>query len=151
MTITFTAAELQKVMRQMSHLEVQDIKDVEARDNARAGLDKIEEVNRCLAHGFAQVRRKCWRWLNDDDTSTKGRVYIRPGDTEYNLNLSERRGLDKAEALASAMERLILEYALSEFYSTVNQVELSKKHSLLALDAGNELDELLYTKKPPRV
>lgn len=138
-------------MRQMSHLEVQDIKDVELRDTARAGLDKVEEVNRCLAHGFAQVRRRCWRWLDDDDTASKGRVYIAQGDTTYSLNLSERRGLDKAEALASAMEKLILEYALSMFYSTVNQTDLSNKHSIRAIDAGNELDELLYTKKPPRV
>lgn len=137
-------------MRQMSHLEVQDIKDVEARDNARAGLDKAQEVNRCLAHGFAQVRRRCWRFLSDEMTYEKGRVTA-SGDEEYVLNLSERRGLDKAEALSSAMEKLILEYALSMFYSTVNQTDMSNKHSLRAIDAGNELEELLYAKKPPRV
>jgi hypothetical protein len=151
MTITFTTANIQASLRQISHLEVQDIPDAEARDNARAGLDKIDEVNRCLAHGFAQVRRRCWRFLADDDTNSKTRVYIIPGNTVFNLNLSERRMLDKAEAISSAMEKLAIDYALSMFYSSVNQPELSKKHSLAAVDAGTELDELLYAKKPPRV
>lgn len=151
MTITFSAATLKKVLRQMSHLEVQNIQDAEVRYNSRAGSDKSDEVERCLAHGFAQARRRCWRFLNDDDTDTKSTRVSGTNDLTINLNLSERRMLDKIEPLSSAIEKLILEYALSMFYSTVNQPDLSKKHSILALDASNELDELLYTKKPPRV
>ncbi|MBR5660599.1 MAG: hypothetical protein IKW99_03520 [Bacteroidales bacterium] len=47
------------------------------------------------------------------------------------------------------MSSLVVHYALSRFYSNVSQPDLSNKHSLMAIDAGNEIDNLLYSKLPP--
>lgn len=151
MIIELHTAPILQEIRQKSHLEVQDIKDSELRDNARAGLDKIDEIERCMMDGFAQVSRRCWRFLADDytvhadDAKGESDVYV------YDFLLSERRGANKTEPLTNAMHSLVVQYALAKFYATVNQAELSNKHSLLAIEAGNTIEELLYNKKPPRV
>jgi len=151
MTIELNIETMLLALRQKSHLEVQDIADVVARDNARAGLDKIDEINRNIKDGIAQVSRRCWRFLKDDRAMVAVNTDDMPQTVAFDLRLSERRGTNKAEPLAAAMQSLIIEYALAEFYVTVNHSELSKVHSLAAMDAGNMIEELLYTKKPPRV
>lgn len=150
MTITYTKTNLIAILRQKSHLEVQDIPDPAMRDNARAGLDKTDEIVRCVADGVGQVKRHCWRWLDDDYDTPNNQGSMSFDTITFTFDLSERRRLNKGQPLEAAIRSLIIEYALAKFYSTVNQGELSKKHSLAAIDAGNEIDELLYTKKPPR-
>lgn len=149
MTIELIIEPIFDEIRQKSHLEVQDIQDPAQQYHVRAGLDKEDEIRRCMDDGFAQVYRRCLRFLENtyvvrsDDAPTVSDVRV------YNFILSERRGANKAEPLTSAMHDLVVQYALSKFYSTVNQGELSNKHSLLALEAARTIDELLYTKKPP--
>lgn len=140
-------------IRQKSHLEVQDIKDPEARDNARAGLDKKDEIVRCMNEGFSQVTRRCMRFLEDNYTtvSNNANLLTPPTSYVYDFVFSERRGLNKADTLRDTMSTLVVQYALSRFYVSVNQGELSNRHSLLAVEAGNTLEQLLYTKQPPRV
>ena len=151
MTIQLYTEPVILEVRQKSHLEVQNIADPEARYNARAGMDKIEEVHRCVSEGFSQLRRRCLRFLHDDYTTYAADVDIDfPESFVYDFDLSERRMIGKAEPLKDAMHSLVVHYALSKFYSTVSQADLSNKNSLLALEAGNQLDELLYTKLPPR-
>ena len=151
MTIELITAPILLEIRQKSHLEVQNIDDVVKRDNVRAGLDKLDEIKRCMNEGFAQVSRRCYRWLEDerieyaDDRSAESEVRV------YEFALSERRALNKAEPLTAAMHTLVVEYALAKFYSTVNMADLSNKHSLLAIDAGDTIEALLYAKKAPRV
>ena len=74
-----------------------------------------------------------------------------PTQFAFEFVLSERRSINNTEPLLNEMHTFMVEYALSKFYSIVNQGELSNKHSLLALDAGNNIDQILYTKQPPRV
>lgn len=151
MTIELTTAPIILEIRQKSHLEVQDIKDPEMRDNARAGLDKADEIHRCMEEGFAQLHKRCYRFFEDeyihniDDNEPNNESYV------YEFTMSERRSLNRAEPLTNAMHTLVVQYALAKFYATVNQGELSNRHSLLAIEAGNMIDELLYTKLPPRV
>ncbi len=151
MTITINTEPILLEIRQKSHLEVQDIQDPEARDNARAGLDKMDEIRRCLEDGISQVRRRCLRFLRNeyahwaDDTRAVPESYV------FDFSMSERRSLGKAQPLTDAMHDLAVQYALSKFYATVNQKELSNKHSVMALEAGRQIDELLYEKLPPRL
>lgn len=151
MTIELFTEPILLEIRQKSHLEVQDITDPEKRDNARAGLDKYDEVQRCFNEGIAQVRRRIIRFLADDYEHWKDDTLNIPQSHIFELTLSERRGLGKAEPLTSAMHDLTVQYALAKFYASVNQTELSNRHSVLAMEAGNTIDELLYYKQPPRL
>lgn len=149
MTIELFTDPILHEIRQKSHLEVQDITDPAARDNARAGLDKIEEIRRCLEGGIAQVRKRCLRFLRRDYSQWADDTQTIPASYIFELSLSQRRSAGKAEPLASAMHELVVHYALALFYSTVNQTELSNKHSMLALASADLLSELLYTKQAP--
>lgn len=157
MTIEIFTAPIWLEIRQKSHLEVQDIQDVEARDHARAGLDKEDDIRRCIDDGFAQVARRCVRFLKDhyaeyaDDTGYGDKSSARPTSHIYIFDFTARRGFNKEEALTQAMHDLTVQYALAKFYMTVNQGELSNRHSLAAASAAEMIDELLYYKKPPRV
>ena len=151
MTITFTKSNLMLAMRQKSHLETQNIPDEEARDNVRAGIEKSPEIERCLKHGIAQARHKCWRFLSDSQTDSVSYSDSASSSIVFDFNFSERRILDKAEPLAGALNELIVNYALAEYYVSVNHGELSKAHSLAAMAAAEDIEQLLYAKKPPRV
>lgn len=138
-------------VRQKSHLGVQDIKDPEARDNARAGLDKLEEIRRCVYDGFGQIQRRCGRFLVRDYAVEADNISQMPAAYCFEFSISERRAVNKAEALEDAMHNFVVQYALAKFCATVNQTERSNNHSIAALEYGNQIEELLYTKLPPRV
>ena len=138
-------------VRQKSHLEVQDIKDVEARDNARAGLDKSEEINRCIRSGFAQVERLCLRFLAESFAQETDDAGGLPQYYSYDFEMSLRRASGKSEPLASAMHDFVVQQALAAFYTTVGQAELSARHSAWAQEHARQIEELLYTKQPPRL
>lgn len=151
MVINLYDQELYNDIRKKSHYEVAEIQDVEARYRAEAGTEKQEEILRCIEEGVAQARHRCLRYLDEtiteeaDDTLNPGEVYT------FYFPISERRAISKAEPLTSALHAFVVHYALSKFYSTVSQIELSNKHSLQAVECGNDIDQLLYTKQPPRV
>lgn len=149
MTIELFTDPIIREIRQKSHLEVQDIADPAARDNARAGLDKIEEIRRCMEGGVAQVRSRCIRFLSRDYSQWADDAQSIPESYIFEISLSQRRGANKAEPLTAAMHDLIVQYALARFYSTVNQTALSNTHSMLAIAAGDLLSGLLFTKQAP--
>lgn len=151
MNITIYTTPIFSEVRQKSHLEVQDIKDVEARDNARAGIDKTDEIWQCIRDGFTQLERRCLRFVRETivlETDDGGSV---PESFTYDFIFAERRAANKGTALAEVMHAFVVQHALARFYATVNQVELSNKHGAAADAYGNELDGLLYHKQPPRV
>lgn len=150
MDIIINTAPIILEVRQKSHLNVQDIDNPEARDNARAGLEKIDEIHHCVHDGFAQLQRRCARFLRRTVVPAYDNQEVMPESYTFSLVLAERRGANKAEPLTAAMHAFVVQYALSKFYSTVSQSEQSNKYSLQAVDTGNQIDELLYTKLPPR-
>lgn len=133
-----------------SHQEVSVIDDNEARYRAEAGSEKLEDITRCLGEGLGAVRHRCVRFLKEEITERSDNLSNLPEKVSFDLALSERRAIGKNEPLTKAMHSLVVEYALAKFYSDVSQMELSNKHSALAINAGNEIDDLLYTKLPPR-
>ena len=152
MVITLYTAELINDLRTKSHYEASNfIPDVEARYRAEAGAEKREDLSRCISEGFDRLRHRCWRFLKDEYIQQADNTISLPDQVDIELTLTERRAVNKALPLKEAFHTFVIEYALSKFYSDVHVPDLSNKHSLLAIDAGNRIDELLFTKLPPRV
>lgn len=151
MRIELFLEELVNGIRVISHREVSQIEDIEARYRAEAGSEKMEEIYRCIHDAVARLYSRCLRFIRSDLEVGRDNMTAIPASFVFELDLSERRSINKDIPLAEAMNTFTIEYALSKFYSIVGQSELSNKHSLLALDAGGQIDELLYYKKPPIV
>lgn len=151
MVITLYVSNIISQMRAISHREVSAIDDAEARYRAEAGTEKMDDIRHCVDDAYKRLLGRCSRFLKDSyTTATSDNIGI-PESYVIELSLSERRAINKADPLEEAMHNFVVEYALSKFYSNVSQGDLSNKHSLAALDAGNNLETLLYTKQPPRV
>lgn len=151
MVVRIYTNEIINQVKLTSHNEVSAITDVDARYRAQAGSDKTEEINRCVQESLSRLSSRCSRFLLATHKADATNVMHLPEYLDYELVLSERRERSKTDDLTNAMHHFCAEYTLAKFYSLVSQGELSNKHSLLAIDAGNEIDKMLYTKQPPRV
>lgn len=151
MVIELIVATLLERLRATSHREVAVITDAEARYRAEAGSEKLDDIYACLNDASARLSGRMSRFLIEDQTNYADNQRTIPESYTYTLDIAERRGANKAEPLAEACNTFVLEYALSKFYAIVSQGDLSNKHSLLALDAGAEIERLLFTKYPPIV
>jgi hypothetical protein len=151
MVITLYTAEIINSLRTISHREVAEIADVEARYRAEAGSEKTGEIYSCIEDAAARLSGRCARFLAGAYSTGKDNLHSLPAEYVFEFTLSERRAVNKAAPLTEAMDTFVVEYALSKFYSMVSQGDLSNKHSLLAIDAGNQIAQLLYTKQPPIV
>ena len=149
MKITLIVEELLKDMRQRSHQDVQGMEpDVQYR--TEAGSDKNEQLKREIVTVSSSLTRMLNRWLAEDYDASADNM---PGVAEelvWNLNMSERRMSGKVQPLTDACHDYMVHYVLSRYYKSVNAGELSNTHSLLIADAAKEIEELLYSKKPPR-
>ena len=152
MVITLQTARIVDSIKTISHRELAvAVPDVDIRYKMEAGSEKMVEVNRCILEAIGRVRRRCSRFLADQFASGANNAVSLPENYNFEFIFSERRATNKAESLAAAMHDFVVEYALSKFYSIVSQGELSNKHSILALSAGEEIDNLIYKKNPPRI
>lgn len=151
MVIELYVNELVNQMRAVSHKEVEGVADVEERYRIEAGSEKMDEIHRCLSDAFAKLSHRCSRFIKRSYTQEADNVHSIPQIYHLEFSFSERRALNKGAELVNAMHNFVLEYALSKFYLIVNQGDLSNKHSLLAIDEGNVIDQMLMTKMPPRV
>lgn len=149
MVIKLYTEELVSNIRSISHHEVAEIPDVEARYRAEAGSEKLPFIYKGISEGVGRLVRRCHRFLQGGYAKEKDNAMELPPELVFDFNISERRAVGKAEPLAEEMSSLVVHYALSRFYSNVSQPDLSNKHSLLAIEAGNEIDNMLYSKLPP--
>ena len=152
MRIVLDIEELLLDIRNKSHEECANtIADVEARYRVEAGNHKNLELFRCIAEVGSSLSRLLHRYLVDyfqDEASNNDTL---PESLVYELNLSERRLLGKAQPLADAMHQYVVHYTLAKYYATVNATDLSNKHSTLTQDASKQIEDLILTKKPPMV
>lgn len=137
-------------LRNKSHYETAAITDVEARYRVEAGTEKTSEIQRCLGEAAGMLAHKCRRFLDGYLVDAADDTLVTSGDLMYTFDFTERRGIGKAESLAEMMHAFIVHYALARFYASVSQGELSNKHSLLTNETATTLEELLYSKLPPR-
>lgn len=151
MVIELQAALLLARLKAISHKEVAEIPDVEARYRAEAGTEKESELKQDIGDAAAMLSHRVSRYLKRTYARNLDYVTNWPDAYVYEFEMSERRLANKGEALTVSMANFVLHYALSVFYSNVSQVDLSNKHSLLTQAAETEIEKLIYTKLPPSV
>lgn len=151
MKIYLNVDELLFDIRNKSHQETAGILDVEERYRVEAGEHKVEELRRCLSEVSSILSRTVSRYLVDCYHQHADNDSCLPETLVYDFDLSERRMINKAQPLSDAMHSFIVHYVLAKYYATVNQTELSNKHSALTQDSASLIEEILYTKRPPIV
>lgn len=151
MVITLYTEEIVSDLKGISHHEVAEIPDIEARYRAEAGSEKTHLIYKCISEGITRLARRCQRFLNGNYIMNSDNALAIPDSFTFDLRFSERRAVGKGATLAETMHGFALQVALSQFYSDVSQSALSDKHGLMAAEMGNELDTLLYSKMPPIV
>ena len=150
MVITLYTEELVQRLKTVSHHEVAEIADVEARYRAEAGTEKMELIYRCIKDAVARLESRCIRWMKEVWPEYADNTMEVPVAYKIEFSLTERRAIGKAPLLEEACETFVLEYALAKFYASVSQTPLSNSHSLAAVEAGDHLSTLLLMKQPPR-
>lgn len=149
MKITLIVEELLKDMRERSHLDVQEM-EPDAQYRTEAGSDKNEQLKREIVTVSASLTRMLHRWLADDYDVSADNMLGLTDELTWKLNMGERRMSGKVQPLTDACHDYMVHYVLSRYYKSVNAGELSNTHSLQTADAAKEIEELLYSKNPPR-
>lgn len=149
MTINITSASVISEIRQKSHFETQYIQDAAAREHTRAGLEKEDELGRCLVVADAQLRALLTRYLVTTPSDVISAGIAVPVTLIYVLALSERRDANKAAQLPQLMRDYLVSASLAKYYATVSATDLASKRGNEAAATGVELIRLLNTKLPP--
>lgn len=179
MIIEISTAELFFDIKNKSHHEVASIQDVNLRYVAEAGTENDHEIYRCITDAEAKIRLMCGKFLMkaeeigtppaDDTPSDEGAtttIEDAPDTSEENShdnNLKDdvptayrytfvdnpRRQDNRGRVIANGMHSAIVSMALSKFYISVNQMELSKAHDELAGRSVALLEKMLYEKVQP--
>ena len=149
MTINITSASLISEIRQKSHFEVQYIQDAKARDDARAGLEKSDEIGRCVVVADAQLRALISRYLQTVSSETISAGISVPETLTYVLSMSERRSANKSAQLPQLFRDYLVNAALAKYYATVSVADLASKRANETAAQGVEILRVLFFKNPP--
>lgn len=171
MEVTINTEELFFDIKNKSHYEVSSIQDVNLRYIAEAGSEKTHEVFRCIIDAEAIVRLMCNKFVStveekyaeqapeDEGTATVASTTTKesinnipeevPTSFVYTFVDNPRRHDNRGQVLANSIHSAIVSMALSKFYVSVNQMELSQAHDALAKNAVVLLERMLYEKKQP--
>ena len=152
MTITLYASKIIEDIKAKSHDEVAEIADKDMRYRAEAGSEKMAQIKDCLRIAGSRLSQRCLRFLVNGYSEQSDNSAQDAWSFTFEFDFgSGRRADGKSGPLTEAMHTFMVEYSLMKFYSNVSQSELSNKHGILALEAGDLVETLLYTKLPPRV
>lgn len=151
MTITINIKELFFDIKNKSHHEVASIQDTDLRYVAEAGTENEHEIFRCIIDAEAKVRMMCGKFLvRTKETYTDNTLPDKvPTSYTYDFIDNARRQDNRGQVITDGMHSAIVSMALSKFYISVNQVELSAQHDKLAERAVHLLEQMLYEKLPP--
>lgn len=151
MQITIKLKELFFDIKNKSHHEVASIEDTDLRYVAEAGTENEHEIYRCIIDAEARVRLMCGKFLVSSSESHGDNSlpeYV-PDAYTYNFVDNARRQDNRGQVITDGMHSAIVSMALSKFYVSVNQMELSAQHDKLAQNAVQLLERMLYEKLPP--
>lgn len=151
MQITIKLKELFFDIKNKSHHEVASIEDTDLRYVAEAGTENEHEIYRCIIDAEARVRLMCGKFLVSSTETHKDNTlpeYV-PDSYTYNFVDNARRQDNRGQVITDGMHSAIVSMALSKFYVSVNQMELSAQHDKLAQNAVLLLERMLYEKLPP--
>lgn len=151
MEITIYIPKIYSDIRVKSHRDVATIENVEARYLIEAGTEKDDEIYAGIVNANDSLKMLLHTFLVDcvidytDDQVQAPESYI------YELDLTPRRAVGKAQPLADAMHEYLVHAALMRVYEAVNGTELRAKHEAAANAAAGQITTLLYTKARPRL
>lgn len=148
LTITLYIDELLHDIYTKSHIECQAIADAEERFRTEAGTEKKDELVRQLISVQASLRRLLHRYLSDSDTSADNSLGA-PESFQFDMNVTERQAVGKAQPMADNCHSYMVAYTLARYYGSVGAKELSNTYSLITNTYAQEIEELLYAKRPP--
>jgi len=154
MNVIIKLKELFFDIKNKSHHEVASIQDTDLRYIAEAGTENEHEIYRCIIDAEARVCLMCGRFLKSAtkifgegaDNTLPDTV---PEAYKYEFVDQARRQDNRGQAVTDSMHAAIVSMALSKFYVSVNQNELSKQHDALAEKNVLLLEKMLYEKLPP--
>lgn len=149
MTINLNTQELVDDIFAKSHHETALIENVEQRYEVEAGTDRKDDVARCLTEANAILSAMCSRFMTCDYTDTASNLMDIPDVFCYSFKASERRFMNKTQALADVMHSLIVNLTLSKYYNNVSHGDLAQKRDNLAKGDMALLERLLYEKTAP--
>jgi len=151
MFITINPTRIIDEVRRKAHFEVQPIPDAEARFDARAGLEKMDDLEQSLLVAELDLQAVMGRFLVHDWTEEVEDLPGLPQSFAYELVFGERRMKGKLPALAGAMHDFLVNKTLEKHFNMVTQTQLADRHADLAEKCANSITVLLYTKNPPIV
>ena len=108
-------------------------------------------VSNAISEAAARLSDLCIRFLENDYEPFGDNETSVPEGYLYSFAISERRALGKKEPLTEAMSSFMIDYVLSDIYSRRGLSELSARYGQMAADAGSRINQMLFTKLPPRV
>lgn len=152
MKVTINSNCVLEDVKLKSHLEVENIQDVEIRDNARADLTKTDELERAYSGALADLTCLIARFLESSEAVSTAEEDNSPGilpDYVFSLSLSDRRGQGKTELIKDKMHSYLVNMAMSRFYVSVGQSNLAAARANLAASDGAVLVTALYSKREP--
>lgn len=149
MEIILSVEDLLKAIKQESHREVEGIENAETRYRVQAGTEKEQDIYRCMVESASALRHRVRRYLRAYWQQEADNQLALPESFVYEFTMSERRSVGKAQPLADHMASFIKHLTLSKFYAMVSQGDLSNKHSTIALDEANTIEDMIYSKQPP--
>ena len=148
-TLNIQVKEVLFDVRNKSHNEVAGIADAEARYLVEAGMDKQDEIERCLTTSASLMMAVMGRFVMSHNTNLSSN---RSGLPEYyyvNLDLSARRAEGKQQILADLAHSYLVNMTLSLFYKSVAQATLSEGREKMAIENAAQIEQLLFTKHKP--
>ena len=151
MTITINPTRIIDEVRRKAHFEVQPIPDEEARFDARAGLEKMDDLEQSLLVADLRLQEIMMRFLIHDETIEVEDTPGLPQSFRYKLVFGERRMKGKLPALTGAMHDFLVNETLSKHFGMVTQTQLADRHTEQAELCAKRITELLFTKNPPIV
>ena len=151
MEINLNTNKIVDEVRRRAYFEVESIKEPEARNDARAGLDKMAEIEQSLVVAASELQDMTNRFLLLDATFYTDNTGSTPQSLMYVFQAGERRMAGKLPALTAAIHDFLVDTMLSKHFTTVSQVDISDRHKKLAAERFAQIERLLYTKNPPIV
>ena len=148
MKITLMYSELLYDIQSKNRTEVMGIPEAAARYRTEAGMDKEDEIKRCILEAFASLTLTCMRFLRGDVVPTDNEPEV-PSYFEIDIIGSERRLGGKIPAITDVMHSMLVNMTLSRFYQGVGQSDLAQVRDSLAAADVNSLKRLIYSKQPP--
>lgn len=157
MEITLYTDKIFRELERLSRQEAAGIQDPDVRYSAEVGTNNREEIYRELTYAVGSLKRVMHRVLKRavvrevEQKTADNLVFAIPDSIVFELAMSERRAANKVVPLCDKMQEFLVNLILTRHYANVGQGEMSKNRSLRAIEIGNEIDELIYTKEPPQV